>query len=62
LPNSTSSAASEKHVKGFRFIKNRITVLSGVPRNFVQQIQCRENGDLRAVAPIVRGSAQFANE
>jgi hypothetical protein len=42
---------------------------SGVPRNFVrgggvQQIQLRtegrENGDLVAVAPLVRGSAQFA--
>jgi hypothetical protein len=45
---------------------------SGVPRNFVQggggvqQIQLRtegrENGDLGAVAPLLRGSAQFANE
>jgi hypothetical protein len=42
---------------------------SGVPRNFVrgiQQIQLRtegrENRDLGAVAPLVSGSAQFANE
>jgi hypothetical protein len=40
---------------------------SGVPRNFVRggstnSVEDRENGDLGAVAPLVRGSAQFANE
>ena len=43
-------------------------IVSGVPRNFVrgvQQIQLRtedrENGDLGAVAPLVRGSEGSCN-